>query len=386
VSLLDRYEEAASDWLARVRTLTPIVAQHRQAIEAERKLPAPLFLAMHDAGLFRMWLPTRFGGCEVDLVTTRLAIEAAARLDGSVGWYVSILNESAALAAYLPDAGAREIYADPNTVVAGAGFPPGQAVVVEGGYRVSGEWALASGSPHAGWLFGGAFIIDADQSQTEAGHAAEAYVFPMPASQCTVLDTWFSTGLRGSGSHHFKAENVFVPAHLRASMTSGRQIAGSIYPEVYVRMLSPNHAAVGLGVALGALDAFKDLAGTKPGSRGQPPIGEQQTVHALIGRSEVRLTAARLSLHEASADTDDELRTTGDISEERFLLNRLTGAHVAAEATDVVSQLYTAAGSTAVYQSNRLDRALRDVHTVNQHVSTSPANFAHAGRHLLNGG
>jgi hypothetical protein len=77
------------------------------------------------------------------------------------------------------------------------------------------------------------------------------------------------------------------------------------------------------------------------------------------------------------------LNADGDISESRALSNRLIGAHVAAEATDVVSGLYTAGGSTSVYQGSTLDRALRDVHTANQHVSVGPNNFAASGKYLL---
>ena len=77
------------------------------------------------------------------------------------------------------------------------------------------------------------------------------------------------------------------------------------------------------------------------------------------------------------------LNADGDISESRALNNRLVAAQVAAEATDVVSGLYTAAGSTSVYQGDRIERALRDVHTANQHVSVGPANFASSGRHVL---
>jgi alkylation response protein AidB-like acyl-CoA dehydrogenase len=194
---------------------------------------------------------------------------------------------------------------------------------------------------------------------------------------------WYSTGLRGSGSNHFEALSVSVPERRLVRMGAGLRFKGSIYPQLFVRMYAPNAAVIALGIARGALDSFKQLARSKPGTVGQPGIGTQPTVHALVARAEMRLQAARLILHEASVDTQAALTAEGDISESRALRNRLVGAHVAAEATDVVSGLYTAGGSTSVYQGHSLDRALRDVHTANQHVSVGPANFAMAGRHLL---
>jgi alkylation response protein AidB-like acyl-CoA dehydrogenase len=378
MSLLEKYEQAASEWLDRVAAVAPVIEQHREAIEAERRLPEPVFEAMRDAGLFRMWLPKQYGGCEVGLVTCRLVFEAVARLDGSAGWCVGILNEAAGIAAYLPEAGAREIFVSSNVIAAGSGFPPGQAERVDGGYLVSGTWPLASGSPHAQWFWAAATMTGEDGNP-------QMRAVVMQSSECRILDSWYSTGLRGSGSHHIQAEKVFVPDHRLARVDAPPRIAHSIYPHQYVRVLSPNHAAVGLGVALGALDAFKELARTKPGSRGNPPLGEQQIIHALVGRSEIRLRAAHLAVLDASAATQAQLDAEGNISMERFMLNRLAGAHVAAEATAVVSDLYTAAGSNSVYQSSRLDRALRDVHTVNQHLSAGPANFALAGRFLLSG-
>ena len=394
MGLLERFEREAAPWLDRVAAVAPLIEKYRDEIESERSLPRPLVEAMRDKDLFRLWLARQCGGFEVDLVTMRLVIEATARLDGSAGWYVSILNESAALGSYMPEAGAAEIFSDRNALVAGGGAPPGKATPVEGGHLVTGTWVLASGSPHATWFFGTAAVVEGEGQQAvpgtedifRGGAAAGApaiHVFAMPAAQCKVLDTWYSTGLRGSGSHHIQAENVFVPDHRRFSLTSGRRISGSIYPKQYVRMLSPNHAAVGLGVALGALDAFKELARNKPASRGQPPLAEQPTIHALVACSEIRLRAARLALHEASADSQALLEAEDDIPDERFWMNRLVSAYVAGEATSVVSDLYTAAGTSSVYQSSRLDRALRDVHTANQHISTGPANFAQTGKHLL---
>jgi alkylation response protein AidB-like acyl-CoA dehydrogenase len=384
MSFLEQYERDAAPWLERVAAVAPAIETHRDEIEAERRLPVALYETLRDAGFFRMWLPRQYGGFEVDLVTCRLVIEGLAKLDGAVAWCVGIANEGAALAAYISEEGGEDVFSDPNVLVAGTLFPPGKAVADGDGYRVSGTWPLASGSPNATWLYGNAMLLDGDTPRQTPAGTPQTGIFLMPAGECQLLDTWYSTGLRGTGSNHFEARNMSVPARRMVAIGSGLRFTGSIYPQLIVRMFAPNAAVVSLGVALGALAAFKELARSKPGTVGQPGIGAQPTVHALIARSEIRLQAARLALHEASVDTQAMLTSEHDISEPRALSNRLVGTYVAAEATDVVSSLYTAAGSTSVYQGNPLDRALRDVHTANQHVSSGPNNFAMVGSHLLN--
>jgi alkylation response protein AidB-like acyl-CoA dehydrogenase len=199
MGLLDQYERAAAPWLQRVADIAPLIHENRDIIEAERRIPLPLYEAMRDADLFRMWLPLRYGGFEVDLVTTRLVIEATARLDGSAGWYVSILNEAVALGAYMPEAGAEEIFSDHNAIVAGGGAPPGKAIPVEGGHVVTGTWALASGSPHATWLFGSAAV--AESAEEPLGRESTEDVF-RPARRLGLLCRYSDARVRVHGARH----------------------------------------------------------------------------------------------------------------------------------------------------------------------------------------
>jgi alkylation response protein AidB-like acyl-CoA dehydrogenase len=127
-------------------------------------------------------LPKRYDGFEVDAVTSRLVIEALARLDGAVAWCVGIGNEGIALTAYLPDAGAEEVCSDPNVLVAGTLFPPGKAVAAADGYAVTGTWPLASGSPNATWLYGSAAIMDGETPRMTPAGAPQSGIFLMRTS------------------------------------------------------------------------------------------------------------------------------------------------------------------------------------------------------------
>lgn len=63
-----------------------------------------------------------------------------------------------------------------------------------------------------------------------------------------------------------------------------------------------------------------------------------------------------------------------------LLLAAANATRSAAAAVDIV---FTAAGATANYRRSLLQRALRDIHAVNQHIGAAPLQYGSAGRMLL---
>ena len=189
MAFMDHYEKEAAPWLDCVAAVAPAIEANRGEIEAGRQLPLALYEALRDADFFRMWLPKPYGGHEVDFVTSRIVFEALAKLDGAVGWCVAIGNEGAAIAAYMPEGGVAEVFADRDTLLAGTLFPPGKAVATDGGYLVSGKWPLASGSPNATWLYGSAAISDGETPRMTPAGTPQAGIFTIPVGECNLLDT-----------------------------------------------------------------------------------------------------------------------------------------------------------------------------------------------------
>ena len=211
----------STDWLARARTFGSTIQTYRDEAEQSRHMPRPLFEALREAGFFRLWLPHHFGGPEVDMPTLLYVVEELSRLDGAVGWNVMIGTEGSAFAAYLPEKTARELFAPVHTVVAGSFQPKGVATPVAGGYRVSGVWPLASGCAHATLVAGACRVMEACGSRANPNGAPDLLVFVMPASACEMLDTWYTAGLRGTGSSDFRIIDAFVPRDRCFSLTQG---------------------------------------------------------------------------------------------------------------------------------------------------------------------
>src|SRR4029079_8279291 len=129
--------------------LAPMIAAHRQAMDRDRRLPAPLYEALADAGLFRLWLPLTLGGPELSPVDFMDVVERASALDGTVGWLIGNGAGMSRIAGYLPEPVAREWFADPRSFVVSATGAVGSAVPVPGGYKVTGRSPVGSRRPHA---------------------------------------------------------------------------------------------------------------------------------------------------------------------------------------------------------------------------------------------
>jgi alkylation response protein AidB-like acyl-CoA dehydrogenase len=158
-----------------------------------------------------MWTPRRYGGYDVDSATRVQVVEEVARQDGAAGWNLFIGGSGGLFAAYLPEAAAEEIFTQPDSLVAGSFAPTGQAVPVPGGHQLTGRWSFASGCHQANWMVAGAFVMEDGRPKIGPGGLPERQLFFLPAKECQILDTWYTAGLRGTGSQDFELTDVFVP-------------------------------------------------------------------------------------------------------------------------------------------------------------------------------
>src|SRR6266851_7212612 len=142
----------AEDLLQRVQHVVPVIREHADLGERERHLADPIVEALQDAGLYHMLVPRELGGLQVDPLTFYQVVEELSRIDGSTGWCMFINGGGPFSVMFLEDEAAEAIFGNnTRTIISGAVFPFGRAVLCQGGYRVSGRWAYASGCWHETW-------------------------------------------------------------------------------------------------------------------------------------------------------------------------------------------------------------------------------------------
>jgi indole-3-acetate monooxygenase len=374
-----------SEWVERARALAPIVAKWRDAGEQERHMPRPLFEALRDTGVFRMSVPKAVGGAEVDEETSMQVIEELARQDGSVGWNVMIASGAAIVASYLPAAALREVYrGGPSTVIAGAVPPQGAAIPVPGGFRLTGRWTFASGCHQADWMLGTSVVMAHGTPRLRPDGRPDIRTFILPVGDCEILDTWHTAGLRGTGSHDWQVADVFVPEERSFPvLRDGPSEPGSLSTRDFVAHGGARVAAVALGIARDAIDAFKALAMTKTPILATSTLATQHTTHERVGRAEALLRSGRAFLYETARELPHSPTWSEALSDDLRASIRLASTHAAQSAAEAVDLMFNAAGTTAIYASNRLERCFRDVHVATQHVTVAPSNIEMVGQYFL---
>ena len=370
--------------LEAARALAPVIQAHGEQIEQERCLPQPVVAALTQAGLFRLLIPRRYGGAEANPATFVRVVEEVARADGATGWCVMIGGFYGLFAGCLPAPAAREIYgSDPHVVSAGAFRPNGQAVVVDGGYCVRGRWPQGSGIQHAPWLVGGCRLFDGEQPRLNASGVPVQRLMFFPAADAEVIDTWYTAGLRGTGSHDYAVTDVFVPAERSLSFREPPVEPGPLYALPLIAYGSLCIAAVPLGIARHAIDTLAELAGVKTSSASRTPLREHALAQRDLGRAEALVGAGRAYLYQTLDETWQTVCAGRALSDSQRARLWLAGTHAATCAMEAVDLMFSAGGTTAVYATSPLERCLRDIRTAAQHICVVPDNYLMAGQALL---
>ncbi len=382
---------AKGDLLAAVAALTPALRAASQESEARRGLSEPLVQALVEGGLYGMLLPRSLGGGEVDPLTYFEIIEALAEVESAAAW--SVMISSAVMTTsvrWLPDETLAAMFKSPrDTVMAGSAPPRGRLVPAPGGYLLTGRWAQGSNIAAARWVQAGCLV--ADSGQTQSGPAAKPppVMCVFPAGAAAIIDTWHTTGMRGTGSHDFAVKDLFVPVEHVQVAPGGWLRSGPLYRvEGWSQVAGWSqlaHAAIGLGIARDALEEFIKLAGSKqPTCQPMPgALATKGTVQAKVAQAEALVGSGRAYVIEASRDMWETALRPALPSAQQRAVYRLAIAQAMTNAVQAVDLLYSIAGVSAIYQESRLDRALRDAHTAAAHVWVAPDTYELSGRLLL---
>jgi alkylation response protein AidB-like acyl-CoA dehydrogenase len=328
-----------------------------------------------------MPMPRIWGGPEVDPLTQIRIVEELSAADPSVGWCAMIGSDGGYFTAFLEDGVGRALYPDLDLVTGSSTRPTGRAMVVDGGYRVSGRWQFSSGCQHSTYLVGNCFLFDESGQRFLADGSPESRLCYLPAERCEILDTWTTTGLRGSGSHDFAAQDVFVPAEQTFNArTSPPLREGPLYAFPFMFII--NGAGVPLGMARAAIDALVELAAGKQTLAGTG-LRDEAWVRTAVARADTLVGGARGYVYDAVGEFWETLLQGDTPSLRQRARYRLSLAGAAQLCVEAVDLMYQAAGGSSVYATNPLDRLFRDAHTINGHITNSPKVCEVAGQMRL---
>jgi indole-3-acetate monooxygenase len=371
--------------------LRPVLRDYHEEIEREQRIPKTLFAQLHAAGFYRMVIPRALGGLQVDPLTYLRVVELLAEGAGSVGWNIANNGIGQLVTLGMPDEGVHEIHGRGPSVIAGTAVQGGgQAVPVEGGYRVNGRWTFGSGCQESTWMLGSFQILDEGQPRRrpDGGSLYWRGVFPRAEAEI-VPGSWDVAGLRGTGSFDWTVKDVFLPeqrtvAHVGVPLDNQwERWPGITYALPSQAWVGPHHSAVITGIARAGIDALIALACEKTPRGRTGMLCDNPQVQDAVGRADAILNAGRVYRGAMIAELWNTIAGGQQTTLEQRARCRLASTYAADSARTAMDLVYRHGGSTSFKRESRLAECWRDLHVVGQTVTVAPEWYPIGGRALL---
>ena len=370
---------APETMIARAITLRPTLRARQAECEALGKVPDDVNAELVRAGFYRIVQPKIFGGYEFDVPTFYKVMMEIGRGCSETAWVLALTAGHPLVAAFFAEEGQREVYGDNGEFRCPAGFnPPGIAIPVEGGYRVTGQWVSASGIDH-GTHFVTMAHVKSDPPQPNA-----AVLLMLRRDEFSILDDWHVMGMQGTGSKSVVAKDLFVPAR-RATPTRGHGLLTQVAlpgppihdnPMYYGRIgafLIGEGTAVAVGAARGALDLFEEVLRTKRSTQ-RPTLQlykEPEFLH-YYGQALTKISTAEAALIRAgeefmiyTREDKDGIAKFDFAREYRLTLIAIQCINMAWEAIELIYR--TAGTSASVKAGQPIGRYFRNIAAIRTH-------------------
>jgi len=379
---MTRALNSADSLRERLSTLRPLIAESVGESEASGRLAPEVARGLVHTKAHKMLLPKTLGGAEASVIEALEMVEMISYTDASTGWVMFASGATTAMAsAYLAPSVTDKIFGnDTGDLFAGSGNPSGQAIPVEGGYRVSGKWSYGSGLHLADWVLCGTIIMDGDKPMQGYGGAPAMRMMFIPISDVTPHGNWDVLGLRATGSVDYSVDEIFVPQEMGFSYG---EAAPYRRPDFFamgiIPLLSIGHSAWAAGVGRRMLDELSQFARSRSGRAGL--IGESEAFWEHFGDAEAKLRSASAWLYDTWRDIESALAQGRELSTRDLTHIRLAMNHITWTAVDVCELAYRMAGGEAL-RNGAIQRVYRDAHAGSQHITTSHKILASCGREL----
>jgi len=354
-------------------------------IDEARQLPQELAERMAALGFYRLCVPKTLGGAEVSPRVFTEVCEALGYANGSAGWCVFISSTSQLTFAAVDEAQRNRMLADPNVIVSSVFADSGTARFEErdgqDGFVINGHWRWGSSSHNAAWICGALHEVDAEGEPVERElPVTRAWFLP---DEIEIVDNWHTSGLRGSGSSDYKANDLWLPME-RMVRVIERSPHGDhpLFRFPRFGMLSIPAVGVALGMAQCCIDEVLTGAGAKQPKDSRRSLAQRPSLHQDVATAQTDLAAARLLLFSRIDDAWEHAQTQPETLEHRLAI-RTANVHAVRTAVRVIDRMYTVMGGNSVFVDSILQQHFRDVHVVTQHMMMGDSVMELAGRVML---
>lgn len=374
--------------LTKARELGPVLREHGAVAERDRRPPKQMLDALNRSGITKMLLPKSLGGLETDPLTAMRVAEEVASFDAIAGWVVMVANGHAFTAARFSAEVAEELFKDPNDWMGSAAFqPPVEAREVEGGYRLTGQRALASFAHTARWVTVTGLVMDGPAPRIVNGRPV-LIIAIMDAKGVEVIDTWQALGMRGTDSADVSVKDLFVPKTFTCPLVPpfepNKHYRAPLYRlPMLATIVLATIPPVAVAIARRAIDEVKALSAKRVPMGSAVPLAERGVAQARLGRAEAMLRSARAFMYETMAETWEKTQAGAELTAEERARVLLAAAHASQVGAEVTDLMFTSGGSSALYARSPLERLFRDAQVIRQHGFVAASRYETAAQVML---
>lgn len=373
-----------SDLLERARAICPTLARESPRSEQNGALTEPALRALVEAGMFALWRPRSLGGQELAPQAYALVAEEVATADAASAFTMMAANNAAFDLRMANPSFVEAIYRDnPDALVCATFNRPLRADPAQGGVKVTGEAAFATGCRYADWIGHTALLYEGSKPARDGeGHPRMLLVYH-PASALEIADDWHSLGLRGTCSNSVRAEGLFVPEARVVDLSAAHPPRGAYSGPLYrcpIALLATTLAPVALGALRMALASTTEIAQRKVPFAANTTLEKRALAQMHYGRALCTYRSARAYLHTeleraydiASSKSGFDLRQKAGLS--------LCAAFAVQQSADAVHDLASAVSTASIYDGSPIQRALRDTQVLRHHAFASENRYATAAQ------
>ncbi|MGP4071780.1 acyl-CoA dehydrogenase family protein [Piscibacillus sp. B03] len=326
--------------------------------EQKGELPQEVLEIIYDKQLFKLYVPDELNGRMTSFTEAIKVFEEAAWIDGSFGWLVQIGSGAGFFVTTMEPDWAREVFSKREVYIAGSDRASGEAVPVDGGFLVTGKWKFCSGSKHATAFTANAHI--------KGANVTRAFTF-LP-EQVEVIEDWDAFGLKGTNSHTFKVDDVFVPNNRTFDVLKPHfHYDDHVYHYPFLPFAAANIAATTIGIARHFFDEAKSQIKSKKELWNQYEPGRFDNVMNKILEMEKPFIEAVEKFYSSIEHSWDQ-HVNGELVSDLDLIDIEDACKTVAEhAVHGAQVIYRYLGMGAIMESSDINRIYRDLHTASQH-------------------
>jgi 3-hydroxy-9,10-secoandrosta-1,3,5(10)-triene-9,17-dione monooxygenase len=350
----------------RAARLVPVLKERAAEAERLRQVPAQTVQDFLSSGLIRIGNPRRYGGHAVEYDAAYDMTWELGRGCGSSAWCYALWTVHNWWVGHFSEQAQDEYFAGgPDTLSSSCLNPQGgRAEATRGGFRVSGRWSFSSGCDVATWAM-----------VALPGAAPDSLLWVLiPRADYDIVDTWFASGLRGSGSKDVVIEDVFVPAYRAIDPNragDGEWTGWELHQRLSYRaplrcMTGWDLVAPIIGIAQGAVDEF---TARLRGTSGVGRTADSVPLQLRLAEASAEVDAARaIHRHDIAEILDKAARGAPFTLVDRVRYRRDKG-FVGRLCVQAVNRLFEGSGARGLFDTEPIQRFHRDAHAASHHAA-----------------